>query len=55
VFKPYSLSYKDIVTEVELCSGRIQQLAVDAAQAEQRAIHVKIEKLEQLIIGKIDI
>ena len=50
--QPYSLTYKDIVAAVERCSGRIQQLATDAAQAEQRVIHVKIEKLEKLMIGK---
>jgi hypothetical protein len=49
------LSYKDIVDEVKICSARIGQLAVDAAQAEQRAIHVKLEKLEQLVIGKTEV
>ncbi|CAG8962269.1 hypothetical protein HYFRA_00005324 [Hymenoscyphus fraxineus] len=52
VTQPYSLSYKDIVAEVKTCSKRIKQLAEDAAQAEQRAIHVKIERLEQLIISQ---
>lgn len=40
------------MAEVLACSKRIKQLAEDAAQAELRAIHVKIERLEQLIISK---
>ncbi|CAG8984026.1 hypothetical protein HYALB_00002966 [Hymenoscyphus albidus] len=52
VTQPYSLSYKDIVAEVKTCSKRIKQLAEGAAQGEQRAIHVKIERLEQLIISQ---
>jgi hypothetical protein len=46
------LSYKDIIEEIDYCSERIEQLATNAAQAEQREIHMRMINLERLILAQ---
>ncbi|KAG9230239.1 hypothetical protein BJ875DRAFT_472762 [Amylocarpus encephaloides] len=51
ITQPYTLSYKDIIDEIQACSARIEQLAADNSQLEQREIHMKIMNLEKLILS----
>lgn len=58
--KPYSLSYKDIIDDVQACSVRIEQLAADQAQLETRVIYntqldiqKTIKSIEKSITGNI--
>jgi hypothetical protein len=52
--KPYSLSFMDIVDEIQASSIRIEQLAADRSQLEQRDMHMKLVSLERLIIGQLE-
>ena len=51
ITRPSALRFKDLVEEIAECSRRVDNLAVTSAQAEQRSVHLLLQKVEQMIIG----
>jgi DNA-binding ferritin-like protein len=43
IFKPFALDFQDQLNEVNELSKSVDDIAVTAAQAELRAVHVKVE------------
>jgi hypothetical protein len=53
VMRPYALRFEDLVQSIERCSENVDQLAVCAAQAEQRDMHILLVEIKRRIIGII--
>jgi hypothetical protein len=51
-FRPAKIGFGDVLREVEQCSLRIDQMAIDASQAEQRNIHVLLLEIRRTMMGK---
>ena len=49
--RPSALRFKDLVEEIAECSRRVDNLAVTSAQAEQRDMHLLLQRVERMIIG----
>ena len=43
VFKPYSLSYKDTVDQINICAESVNAIATSAARAETRGLTIELE------------
>lgn len=52
VFKPAPLRFKDLLEEIETLSHTVDALAVGAAQAEQRNMHVLLQDVNRKMMGK---
>ena len=46
ITQPASLRYSDLISSISVCTQRIDNLAADAAQAEQRNIHNVIIEIQ---------
>ncbi|KAI9781875.1 MAG: hypothetical protein M1839_005669 [Geoglossum umbratile] len=54
IIRPYALRFKDLVEEMENCSRNVDQLAVAAAQAEQRDMHLLLIDTKRIIIASLE-
>ena len=52
ITRPSALRFKDIVEEIAECSRRVDNLAVASAQAEQRDMHLLLQRVERMMIGQ---
>lgn len=50
IIHPVPLYYKDLLESISTSTERIDKLADDAAQAEQREMHQKLDEMRQLIV-----
>lgn len=53
VMRLYALRFEDLVQLIERCSENVDQLAVCAAQAEQRDMHILLIEIKRRIIGRV--
>jgi hypothetical protein len=56
IFKPFSLGFQDQLTEINELSRTVDEIATTAAQAELRAVHIRIENLnKELGLARLEI
>jgi hypothetical protein len=56
IFKPFALDFQEQLTEVNELSRTVDEIATTAAQAELRAVHVKVEDVnKELSLARLEI